>query len=237
MLSSEINLLPAMINLQSLFKISYGLYIVSSGDKTRGNGFIANTVFQVTAEPPNFAVCCNKNNLTAEFIKKSGAYSFSVLAQSASPEIFGKFGYKSGKDLDKMSGTTVKYESTGVPIVLDECIAYFECKLVLTYDAGTHLIFIGELLNSQIIDDTIEPLTYSYYRYVKKGIVPKNAPTYIDKTKIEAELNAGNKKKYRCPVCGYTYDESAEPLKFKDLPDSWTCPVCGSEKSEFEEIQ
>jgi flavin reductase (DIM6/NTAB) family NADH-FMN oxidoreductase RutF/rubredoxin len=226
-----------MISIQSLFKISYGLYIVSSGDKTRGNGFIANTVFQVTAEPPNFAVCCNKNNLTAEFIKKSGAYAFSVLAQTASPEIFGKFGYKSGKDLDKMAGTTVKYESTGVPIVLDECIAYFECKLIQIHDAGTHLIFIGELLNSQIIDDTGEPLTYSYYRYVKKGIVPKNAPTYIDKTRIEAELTAVNTKKYRCSVCGYIYDESAEPLKFKDLPDNWTCPVCGSEKSEFEEIQ
>ncbi len=226
-----------MINLLSLYKISYGLYVVSSGDKTRGNGFIANTVFQVTAEPPDFAVCCNKNNLTSEFIKKSGAFAFSVLAQTASPEIFGKFGYRSGKDLDKMAGTTVKYESTGVPIVLDECIAYFECKLVQTYDVGTHLIFIGELVNSQIIDDSTEPLTYSYYRYVKKGIVPKNAPTYIDKAKIEAELNARNSKKYRCSVCGYIYDESAEPVRFKDLSDNWICPVCGSAKSEFEEIQ
>ena len=225
-----------MINLQSLFKISYGLYVVSSGDKTRGNGFIANTVFQVTAEPPNFAVCCNKNNLTSEFIKRSEAFAFSVLAQSASPDIFGKFGYRSGKDVDKMAGTTVKYEDTGVPIVLDECIAYFECRLVQTFDAGTHLIFIGELVNSQIIDDSAEPLTYSYYRYVKKGIVPKNAPTYIDKARIEAEPEVRNSKKYRCAVCGYIYDESVEPVRFIDLPDNWICPVCGSEKSEFEEI-
>jgi flavin reductase (DIM6/NTAB) family NADH-FMN oxidoreductase RutF/rubredoxin len=226
-----------MINLHSLFKISYGLYIVSSGNKARGNGFIANTIFQVTAEPPNFAVCCNKNNLTSEYIKESGAFAFSVLARSASPEIFGKFGYKSGRDIDKMAGTTVKYEITGVPIVLDECIAYFECRLIQTFDAGTHLIFIGELLNSSITDDAEEPLTYSYYRNVKKGIVPKNAPTYIDKARIEAGPEIRNSKKYRCAVCGYIYDESAESVKFKDLPDNWICPVCGSEKSEFEEIQ
>jgi len=225
-----------MISIQSFFKISYGLFIVSSGDKTRGNGFIANTVFQVTAEPPKFAVCCSKNNLTSEFIKKSGAFSFSVLAQSASPEIFGKFGYRSGRDLDKMAGTTVKYESTGVPIVLDECIAYFECTLLQTFDVGTHLIFVGELLNSQIIEDSKEPLTYSYYRQVKRGIVPKNAPTYIDKARIAAEPEVRNSKKFKCSVCGYIYDESVEPLKFKDLPDTWICPVCGSGKSEFEEI-
>jgi rubredoxin len=136
-----------------------------------------------------------------------------------------------------MAGTAVKYESTGVPIVLDESVAYFECKLIQTFDAGTHLIFIGELVNSQIIDDSIEPLTYSYYRFVKKGIVPKNAPTYVDKTKIEAEYDLRNSKKYRCPVCGFIYDESVETIKFKDLPDNWICPVCGSEKSEFEEIQ
>ncbi len=213
------------------------MFIVSSGDKSKGNGFIANTVFQVTAEPPRFAVCCNKSNLTAEFIKRSEAFSFSVLSQSASPEIFGKFGYRSGKDFDKMAGTRVKYESTGVPIVLDESIAYFECRLVQTVDVGTHLIFIGELLNSQIIATSGEPLTYSYYREVKKGIAPKNAPTYIDKSKLEAELKTQSSRKYKCPACGYVYDESEEHVKFRDLPDDWVCPVCGTEKSEFEELQ
>jgi len=94
-----------LINIQALFKISYGLYIVSSGDKAIGNGFISNTVFQVTAEPPRFAVCCSKNNYTSEFIMKYKVFSVSVLAQSASSDIFGKFGYKSGKDFDKMNGT------------------------------------------------------------------------------------------------------------------------------------
>ena len=225
-----------MINFQALYKISYGLYIVSSGDKTRGNGFISNTVFQVTAEPPRFAVCCNKDNFTARFIQKYGAYSVSVLAQSASSDTFGKFGYKSGKDFDKMTGTKVKYGDTGVPIVLDESIAYFECKVVQTLDVGSNLMFIGELINAELIDDSKEPLTYSYYRQVKKGVAPKNAPTYIDKSKLEVKSNHPDTKKYKCPACGYIYDESIEPVKFTDLPDDWVCPVCGSEKSDFMKI-
>jgi flavin reductase (DIM6/NTAB) family NADH-FMN oxidoreductase RutF len=173
-----------MIDYQALFKISYGLYIVSSGDKSTGNGYISNTVFQVTAEPPRFALCCNKDNYTAGFIQKYEAFSVSVLDQNVSSRIFGKFGYKSGKDFDKMAGTHLKYGDAGVPIVLDESIAYLECKLVQTFDVGTHLMFIGELLNAEIIDESKEPLTYSYYREVKKGVAPKNAPTYIDKSKF-----------------------------------------------------
>jgi flavin reductase (DIM6/NTAB) family NADH-FMN oxidoreductase RutF/rubredoxin len=226
-----------MINFSALYKISYGLYIVSSGDKNRGNGYISNTVFQVTAEPPSFAISCNKNNFTAQFIEKHGAFSVSVLAQSASTDIFGKFGYRSGKDFDKMAGSKVRYGDTGVPIVLDESVAYFECKVIQTVDAGTHLIFIGGLVNSELIDDLKEPITYSYYRQVKKGIAPKNAPTYIDLSKIQAKPENRDKKKYRCSVCGHIYDESSETVKFTELPDNWVCPVCGSEKSEFIEIQ
>jgi len=225
-----------MINFQALYKISYGLYIVSSGDKAKGNGYISNTVFQVTAEPPRFAVCCSKNNFTSELIQKCGAFSVSVLAQSASSEIFGKFGYKSGRDFDKMAGTNFKHGDTGVPIVLDESIGYFECQVIQTLDVGTHLLFIGDLLTAETLDDSKEPLTYSYYRQVKNGVAPKNAPTYIDKSKLEVKT-AAIAKKYKCQVCGYIYDESVETLKYTDLPDDWVCPLCGSEKSEFAEIQ
>jgi rubredoxin len=162
-------------------------------------------------------------------------FSVSVLAQSASSEIFGKFGYRSGRSFDKMAGTSVKYGKTGVPIVLDESIAYFECKVIQTLDVGTHLLFIGELLEAESTDDSKEPLTYSYYRQVKKGVAPKNAPTYIDKSKLDVKSGSGLKK-FKCAVCGYIYDESAEPVRFADLADDWVCPVCGSEKSEFIEI-
>jgi flavin reductase (DIM6/NTAB) family NADH-FMN oxidoreductase RutF/rubredoxin len=225
-----------MINFEALFRISYGLYIVSSGDKNHGNGFISNTVFQVSAEPIKFAACCNKNNYTAEFITKTGVFAVSVLHKDTSPELFGRFGYKSGKDIDKLEGMKVIYGETGVPIVLNDCIAFVECRVVQTTDVGSHLIFIGELVQSEIIDDSQEPITYLYYRQVKKGVAPKNAPTYIDKSRFESGKQSTPAKKYKCGACGYVYDESTEMIKFADLPTDWICPVCGSEKSEFFEI-
>ena len=225
-----------MINFEAFFKVSYGLYVVCSGDKNLGNGFISNTVFQVTAEPAKFAVCCNKNNYTAEFIQRYNAFSVSVLEQNVSSDLIGSFGYKTGKEFDKMAGRSVRYGDTGVPILLNESIAFFEFKLLQTIDAGTHLIFIGELVNAEIIDNSKEPLTYLYYRQVKKGFAPKNAPTYIDKSKLAKPTNVALSKKFKCPACGFVYDEAVEKVKFKDLPDEWICPVCGTDKSDFFEI-
>jgi flavin reductase (DIM6/NTAB) family NADH-FMN oxidoreductase RutF/rubredoxin len=225
-----------MIEIEALFKITYGLFIVSSGDKSRGNGYISNTVFQVTADPPQFAICCNKNNFTSELIKKTGALSVSVLEQDAPSEILGRFGFKSGRDFNKLEGMSVKYGETGVPIVLDSAIAYMEFNVLNTVDAGTHLIFISKLLQSVLLDKTKEPLTYQYYRLVKNGTAPKNAPTYIDKSKLEAVKAKISSKKYRCMCCGFIYNEEKEEIRFSDLPDSWKCPVCGSDKSDFIEV-
>jgi flavin reductase (DIM6/NTAB) family NADH-FMN oxidoreductase RutF len=226
-----------MINFEALFRISYGLYIVCSGDKNRGNGFISNSVFQVTADPPKFAVCCNKNNYTAEILKKYAAFSVSVLHTEASPDLFGRFGYRSGKDFNKLEGINVRYgEDTGVPIVLNDCIAFLECKVVQTVDLGTHLLFIGELLHSAILDDTKEPITYTYYRQIRKRVTPKNAPTYIDKSKLDHKIRATALKKYECTACGYIYDEAIESRKFIDLPPDWVCPSCGTAKEDFIEV-
>ncbi len=225
-----------MINFEALFNISYGLYIVCSGDKNKGNGFISNTVFQVTAEPAKFAASCNKNNYTAEFIQKTGAFSVSILHTDASSDIIGKFGYKSGKDFNKMDNIQLKYGDTGVPVVISDSIAYLECKVVQTIDVGTHLIFIGELINAELLDETKNPMTYLHYRQVKKGVAPKNAPTYIDKSKLETKPKGIVSKKYKCTACGYIYDDAVESIKFEDLPENWECPVCGSEKSDFIEV-
>jgi flavin reductase (DIM6/NTAB) family NADH-FMN oxidoreductase RutF/rubredoxin len=225
-----------MINFEALFRITYGLYIVSSGDKNSGNGFISNTVFQVTAEPIRFAACCSKNNYTTEFIRETGTFAVSVLHKDTAPEIFGRFGYKSGKEIDKLEGMKVIYGETGVPIVLNDCMAYIECRVVQTVEVGTHIIFIGELVQSEMTDESKEPITYLYYRQVRKGVAPKNAPTYIDKSKFVTNTQNITLKKYKCGACGYIYDESIESTKFADLPEDWICPVCGSEKSEFFEI-
>jgi flavin reductase (DIM6/NTAB) family NADH-FMN oxidoreductase RutF len=225
-----------MVQIEALYKISYGLYLVTSGDRNKGNGFVSNTVFQVTSQPQRFAVCCNKDNYTASLIRQYKAFAVSILAQDASAELIGKFGYKSGKEIDKLAGTKVIFKETDVPVVLNDSLAFFECKLIETFDVGTHWIFIGELVCAEIIDETREPLTYAYYREVKKGFSPKNAPTYIDQSKLLTKTENAMSKKFKCPVCGYIYDEAEEEVKFSDLPEDWICPVCGSEKSDFIEI-
>jgi len=222
-----------MINLEALFKISYGLYVVSSGSKDYGNGFISNTVFQVTSAPPKFAVCCNKDNHTAGVIQSAGCFSVSVLHSDTAPGIMGTFGFKSGKDINKMEGMEIRYGESGVPIVLNDAIAFLECRVLETHDVGTHLMFIGELIQADLLDPDKEPLTYLHYREVKKGVAPKNAPTYIDKSKLEKKAPDQDYAKYECAACGYIYNEEKEGKKFEELPDDWVCPVCGSEKEDF----
>jgi flavin reductase (DIM6/NTAB) family NADH-FMN oxidoreductase RutF/rubredoxin len=220
-----------MINLEALFKVSYGLYIVTSGNKEEGNGFISNTFFQVTAEPPAFAACCNKDNYTSELIQKTQAFGVSVLEQESDIKLIGKFGYKSGKTIDKLQGSTVKYGETGVPLVLDNAISLMECKVTQTIDVGTHWIFIGELVSSELLVEDGIALTYAHYRDVKKGIAPKNAPTYIDKSKLAKPKPKA--EKHKCIICGYIHDDAAEDTAFDDLPSGWSCPVCGASKDDF----
>lgn len=225
-----------MINFEALYTVSYGLYIVSSGDSTKGNGYISNTVFQVTSEPPRFATCCNKDNFTAGLIQSCGNFSVSVLHTGSHSDIFGRFGYKSGRDINKFEGMKVIYGETGVPIIINDCMAFLEYRLVRTIDLDTHLMFIGDLVQAELIDHTKEPMTYSYYRHVKKGFPPKNAPTYIDKAKLEKTIKTAGNKQYKCTLCGYLYDENDEAVKFADLDKNWVCPLCGAPKTDFIDV-
>ncbi len=233
------------VNIEAFYKVTYGLYIVSSKVNEKLSGYISNTVFQVTAEPVQFAVCCSKNNFTSEVIKQSKAFSISVLEQDTAAELIGLFGFKSGKDVNKFKGINYITGETGVPIVLDNTIAWFECEVVQTYDVGSHVLFIGKLVNNDLVDIDRAPLTYAYYREVKKGVAPKNAPTYIDKSQINMNISEGkNVKKYKCNVCGYIYDPESgdekggipEGTAFEELPKDWICPVCDTQKSNFSEI-
>jgi flavin reductase (DIM6/NTAB) family NADH-FMN oxidoreductase RutF/rubredoxin len=224
------------MNFEAYFKISYGLYIVSTSFGNRKGGYIANTLFQVTANPPQFAISCNKENYTAELIKQSGLFGFSAL--------IGNFGYKSGRDFDKFEGVNYFNGKSGIPIVTDSSVAWFECKVNQSYEVGTHLIFIGEVVDHGILDEKGKSLTYSYYREVLKGYSPKNAPTYIEKDKIESTANNIKQQSdvWQCQLCRYEYEEAkGDPISgippgtsFLDLPDDWVCPICGADKSMFE---
>jgi len=172
------------MNIKALYKLGYGVYVVTSKKDDRINGQIANTVFQVTSEPPTVAVSINKNNLTHGVIKESRVFAASVLCQDTPLTFIGRFGFKSGRDSDKFKGVDYKTGETGAPIVLDNAVSYLEARVTKEMDVGTHTIFVGEVVNADVISDEI-CMTYDYYHQIKGGKTPKAAATYIEEKKIE----------------------------------------------------
>jgi len=160
--------------------LSYGLYLVTSRDEEHLNGQVVNTVIQVTSDPPRVAVIINKKNLTHEFICKSKVFAVSVLEQSAPLTFFGPFGFKSGRDTNKFS--KVQYETgvTGCPLIKDHSLSVLEAEVFDQIDLGSHTIFVGEVVNSEVLRAG-RPLTYRYYHEEMKGKSPPNAPTYTPK--------------------------------------------------------
>ena len=233
------------INSKALWDISYGLYIVTSISGDKSNGQIVNTVFQVSNKPAKVAVSINKENLTHEYIKASGVMAISTLEEDAPLPFIGIFGFKSGRDTDKLSQAKYIKGETGCQIVTENCLSWMEGKIIGEADAGTHTVFIVEITGSNVLK-TGKPLTYAVYQDVKKGKAPKNAPTYkgdssAKEEPIKEKTKGENMQKYVCGVCGYIYDpekgdsEGGIPAgtSFEKLPDSWTCPVCGAGKDEF----
>lgn len=234
------------MDIQAFFKVTYGLYIVSSHDGDKLNGHISNTVFQVSADPARFAIATHKDNLTTAYIRKSKAFSISVLQQDCDLEFLGPWGFSSGTEIDKFENTNFKTGLSGAPIVLDKSIAYIDCELQDEIDTGSHILFIGLAVDAEVLDPKSPPLTYAYYRDIIKGLSPENAPTYTDKSKLaETEVQAeSDLKKFRCLVCGYVYDPAQGDQSknippgtaFEDLPKDWRCPICGVGKEEFNSI-
>ena len=157
--------------------LSYGLYIVTSRDQEKINGQIINTAIQVTSDPPRLAVIINKKNLTHELITKSRIFAVSVLEESTPLTFIGPFGFRSGRDIDKFAKVLFKEGVTGCPIVTDHALSVVEAKVFDQIDLGTHTIFVGDVVNSEVIKDG-RPLTYQYYHENLKGKSPPNAPTY-----------------------------------------------------------
>ncbi|MEE8640066.1 MAG: flavin reductase [bacterium] len=234
--------MSAAYNSQCLINLTYGLYVVTSCADGKANGQIANTVFQVTADPARIAVALNKENLTHEYVSRSGVFGVSVLDKETPMSFIGLFGFKSGRDVDKLADVEHKEGSSGCPVVTENALAVIEASVVGTLDVGTHTIFVGDVVAGEVLRDG-EPLTYAYYRDAKKGKAPKAAPTYHAPTPAAAKARSDVKmQKYVCQVCGYVYDPAvgdpdsgvAPGTAFEDLPDDWVCPVCGAAKDQFE---
>ncbi len=203
--------------------LSYGVYIISTMDDGRATGCTANSAMQITSSPATVAISINHDNYTNECIKKFGKFSISILAQDSKPLLIGKFGFSSGRDVNKFQDVDFKIVE-GTPIIQDSC-GYIVCKVIDTMETATHTVFLGEVTEGDVLGSDRTPMTYAYYHNVIKGKSPKNAPTYLPEEESESE----QKKKYKCEVCGYVYEGETLPPDFK-------CPVCHQGADKFKKI-
>ena len=232
------------------------MYLVASEYQGKKYGYIANTAFQVTSEPEKLAISCHKLNQTTQAILDSGIFSVSVLKKEVNMKIIGDFGFMSSTDIDKFNGINTITAKTGAPIVLDSSVAWFDCKVVSSVDLGSHYLIVGEVIDADIISDE-EPLTYQYYREKYKMYSPKNSPTYIEKSVLDAQRaetaeeniepeheHIFDGQSYVCVICGYTYNpEEGDPsmgiapgTPFEDLPEDYRCPICNAGKEYFKKV-
>ena len=243
---------------RAFHKLSYGLYIVTTEFEGQKYGYIGNTVFQVTSEPPQLVISSHKNNFTTQKIIDSGKFAVSVLQKEVNTSLIGVFGFTSGAEMDKFDNINTISAVTGAPIIVDLSVAWFDCKVVNTFDVGTHILIMGEVVESDIISGE-EPLTYDYYREKYRMLSPQNAPTFVAREKLEQEKEPEKIAKpavqvedeheiirdengvYICLICGFRYDpEMGDPTvgippgtPFEDLPEDYKCPICNAGKDYF----
>ena len=203
------------MNTNAMFKIGYGLYVLTAKENGFDNGCIINTVSQVTVNPNRITVAVNKANKTHDMIIASGEFNVSILSTSASFDIFKAFGFRSGKDVDKFSDfKAVKRSENGLLYVTDATNAFISAKVVNATDLGTHTLFLADVTDCEVLSEETS-VTYDYYhKYIKpKPEVKKTAKVY-----------------YRCKICGYIHESDI-------LPDDFICPLCKHPASDFERVE
>lgn len=203
----------ANIELQALFDLSYGLYILTAREDGRDNGCIVNTACQITDTPQRITVTVNKATLTHEMILRTGLFNVSVLSTTAPMEIFRHFGFQSGKTVDKFENLTVSRSKNGLTYIPWNTNAFISAKVIQVVDVGTHSIFVAEVEEAKVLSN--EPsCTYDYYF---KNIKPAPKPTGEKKTG------------WVCKICGYVYE--GDPL-----PPDFICPICKHGAADFERL-
>lgn len=203
---------------KSVYKISYGLYILTASQGDKDNGCIINTLSQLTSSPMQISVTVNKANFTHDMIKATGVFNVSVIDNSADFSLFRHFGFQSGRNAQKF-GTPDSYKfspcyaDNGVIYVKSGANAFLSGKVVNEIDLGTHTMFIAEMNGGEVLSDK-PSMTYEYYQ---QNVKPKPAQT--------AEKKSG----WVCKVCGYIYEG-------EELPDDFVCPVCKHGREDFEKL-
>ena len=199
-------------DMTALFKIGYGLYVVTSNDGTKDNGLIVNTVTQLTDNPYRVAVNINKANYSHHVIKQTGVMNVNCLSVDAPFQVFQTFGFQSGRVVDKFADCTPLRSDNGLVFLPRYINAFFSLKVEQYVDLDTHGMFICSITEARVISDT-ETMTYTYYQ---KNVKPKP--------------DTQGKKGYVCKVCGYIYEG-------EELPDDIVCPLCKHGAADFEPIE
>ena len=198
-------------DLTALFRIGYGLYVVTSNDGKKDNGLIVNTVIQLTDTPNRVAVNINKANYSHHVIKQTGMLNVNCLSTEAPFSVFEQFGFQTGRSVDKFAGQTVHRSDNGL-VFLDKYInAFMSLKVEDYVDLGTHGMFICSVTEARVMSNQ-ETMTYTYYQ---NNVKPKP----------ETE----GKKGFVCKVCGYIYEGD-------ELPADYICPLCKHGAADFEPI-
>lgn len=196
----------------ALFNIGYGLYVLTANDGEKDNGCIINTVMQVTSNPLQIGIAVNKQNYTTGMIQKTKKFNVSFLTEDSSFDIFKHFGFQSGKTVDKFAGFyDTKRSLNGLLYITQNTNAYMSAYVKQEIDLGTHILFIGQLVASEVLSER-PTVTYAYYH---NNIKPK--PQKIK--------NSG----WRCKICGYIYEG-------EELPPDYICPLCKHGVEDFEKI-
>ena len=198
-------------DMKALFKIGYGLYVVTSNDGVRDNGFIVNAVNQLTDNPYRVSVTINKANYSHDVIKKTGIMNLNCLSVDAPFSVFKNFGFQSGRDVDKFRDIRPFRTDNGLAFLPEYINAVMSLKVEQYVDLGTHGMFICTVEEARVISDT-ETMTYTFYQ------------NYV-KPRPETE----GKKGFVCKVCGYVYEGD-------ELPDDFICPLCKHGAADFEPI-
>ena len=210
---------------KAFYNLSYGVFVLGSRSKTQAdsspariNACITNTCFQTASDPARLAISVIKKNLTCSLIEESRVFSLSVLDKTCSFELIKHFGYQSGRDVDKFADFAHKLDANGCPYITESVNSVFTCRVTEMLDLGSHMLFVGEVIDAVVIGDK-EPLTYADYH--------ANVRTQAAQKKDE---NAGKKiVGWRCKICGFIHDEP-------ELPEDFTCPLCGHPAEDFEPI-
>ena len=198
-------------DMTALFRIGYGLYVVTSNDGKKDNGLIVNTVTQLTDTPNRIAVNINKANYSHHVIKQTGVLNVNCLSVDAPFSVFQQFGFQTGRSVDKFAGQKV-YRSDNGLVFLDKYInAFMSLKVEQYVDLGTHGMFICSVTEARVMND-LDTMTYTYYQ---KNVKPKP--------------ETDGKKGFVCKVCGYIYEGD-------ELPDDFICPLCKHGAADFEPI-